>query len=147
MKKFLFLVIATMLAFTSCEKNDDANAWIYGTWKLNGLTLSNGKDIFRVPQEAFARIFGTMEFDESGSCKIVISGDRDDNLKSIETIYNETFSYSLNSSDLKVGKYSMKYSYDGEEFVINGDGSFLNDLTGDDSFEDLTSAVFTFKKQ
>ena len=41
----------------------------------------------------------------------------------------------------------MKYSYDGEEFVINGDGSFLNDLTEDDSFDDLTSAVFTFKKQ
>ena len=62
-------------------------------------------------------------------------------------IFNESFAYTLSGSDLKVGKYSMKYSYDGEEFVINGDGSFLNDLARDGSFDDITSAVFRFKKQ
>ena len=150
MKKFIFLVCAALFAFTSCEKDEDPNSWLYGTWQLYELSISQGDGYSITIDKARLdeNFLGTMKFDESGSCNIVVKnlGEDFDDVPQGGTIIDQTLSYTISDSDLKVGKYNMNYSHNGDDFIINGDGSFIFETLSRKPDEDNVSTVFKFTK-
>ena len=150
MKKFIFLVCAALFAFTSCEKDEDPNSWLYGTWQLYELSISQGDGYSITIDKAMLdeNFFGAMKFDNSGSCNIIVKnlGEDFDNTPHGGTIVDQTLSYTISGSDLKVGKYNTEYSHNGEELIINGDGSFICDkLFAEDTVINMSTA-FKFSK-
>ena len=150
MKKFIFLICAALFAFTSCEKDDDPNSWLYGTWQLYELSISQGDGYSITIDKAMldANFFGTMKFDNSGSCNIIVKnlGEDFDNTPHGGTIVDQTLNFTISESDLKVGKYNTKYLHNGEDLIINGDGSYIFDMLQGGAEKDNMSTVFKFTK-
>ncbi|WP_276168659.1 lipocalin family protein [Zobellia alginiliquefaciens] len=116
-KLFLFLALASTVAFTSCSKDEDDTDAIVGTWVMEASTTYNGES--------------TSSYEDKWVFKSDLSGDYTEALNG-EIDYETSFTWSKSE-----GSYIVEYSDDDASI----DTYTIGDLLGTPTLEEDGYAI------
>ncbi len=135
MKKILFFGALSVLALSSCRKDDDDNeSSIVGTWKITKYETRSGKDNSVIDSESYSgcEASSTYEFKNNNTFYWRLFNDFATSECVLESEENGNYSYNSSNKTLSV-KNSDKETYNSDVESISNNQMVLSEGTDDEN--------------